>query len=38
MGVISKLIPLLAKRKAKTIAEILNNPISLTEGKLMSIL
>ncbi len=38
MGMISKLIPLLAKRKAKTIAEILNNPISLTEGKLMSIL
>ncbi len=38
MGVISKLIPLLAKRKAKTIAEILNNPIELTETKLMSIL
>ncbi len=38
MGMISKLIPLLAKRKAKTIAEILNNPISLTEGKLMSII
>lgn len=38
MGVISKLIPLLAKRKAKTIAEILYNPISLTEDKFMSIL
>ncbi|MFW9980871.1 MAG: GH3 auxin-responsive promoter family protein [Candidatus Thorarchaeota archaeon] len=38
MGVISKLIPLLAKRKAKTIAEILNNPIELTEAKLKSIL
>lgn len=38
MGVISKLIPLLARRKAKTIAEILNNPIELTEAKLMSIL
>ncbi|MFX1580018.1 MAG: GH3 auxin-responsive promoter family protein [Promethearchaeota archaeon] len=38
MGVISKLIPLLAKRKAKTIAEVLNNPISLTEDKLMSII
>ncbi len=38
MGMISKLIPLLAKRKAKTISEILNNPIYLTEGKLMSIL
>ena len=38
MGMISKLIPLLAKRKAKAISEILNNPICLTEGKLMSIL
>ncbi|MHA2026925.1 MAG: GH3 family domain-containing protein [Candidatus Thorarchaeota archaeon] len=38
MGVISKLIPLLAKRKAKTIEEILNNPIGLTDTKLMSIL
>ncbi len=38
MGVISKLIPLLAKRKAKTIAEILNNPIELTRTKLMLIL
>jgi len=38
MGVISKLIPVLAKRKAKTIAEILSNPIGLTDAKLMSIL
>ncbi|MFX1482627.1 MAG: GH3 auxin-responsive promoter family protein [Promethearchaeota archaeon] len=38
MGVISKLIPVLAKRKAKTIAEILNNPIELTEVKLKWIL
>ncbi|MFW9798699.1 MAG: GH3 auxin-responsive promoter family protein [Candidatus Thorarchaeota archaeon] len=38
MGVISKLIPVLAKRKAKTIGEILNNPLELTEKKLMSIL
>ena len=38
MGMISKLLPLMAKKKAKTIAEILNNPIGLTEGKLMSIL
>lgn len=38
MGVISKLIPLLAKRKTKQINEILNNPIELTDAKLMSIL
>ncbi|MHA3962837.1 MAG: GH3 family domain-containing protein [Candidatus Thorarchaeota archaeon SMTZ1-45] len=38
MGVISKLIPLLAKRKAKQIAEILNRPIEMTNAKLMSIL
>lgn len=38
MGVISRLIPLMAKRKAKLIEEILNNPISLTDAKLMSIL
>jgi len=38
MGVISKLIPLLAKRKAKQIAEILNNPIGLTDNKLVAIL
>lgn len=38
MGVISKLIPMMAKKKAKQIAEILNNPISLTDAKLMSIL
>ena len=38
MGLISKLAPKMAKRKAKTIAEILNNPIDLTERKLMDIL
>ena len=38
MGLISKLAPKMAKRKAKTIADILNNPIELTERKLMEIL
>ena len=38
MSIISRLIPLLAKRKAKLIEEIMNNPIELTETKLMSIL
>ncbi|MHA2379610.1 MAG: GH3 family domain-containing protein [Candidatus Thorarchaeota archaeon] len=38
MSIISRLIPLLAKRKARLIKEILNNPIGLTEAKLMSIL
>lgn len=38
MGVISRLIPLLAKRKAKVIEEILRNPIELTDAKLMSVL
>jgi len=38
MSIISRLIPLLAKRKARLIDEILNNPIELTETKLMSIL
>ncbi|MHA2222794.1 MAG: GH3 family domain-containing protein, partial [Candidatus Thorarchaeota archaeon] len=38
MSIISRLIPLLAKRKAKLIEEIMNHPIELTETKLMSIL
>ena len=33
-----KLVPILAKRKAKEIENILNNPIGLTESKLKSIL
>ncbi|MGY5879069.1 MAG: GH3 auxin-responsive promoter family protein [Candidatus Thorarchaeota archaeon] len=38
MGLISKVYPKIAKRAAKEIDDILNNPISLTEAKLMSIL
>lgn len=38
MAIMSKLVPILAKRKAKVIENILNNPISLTETKLKSIL
>ncbi len=38
MGLLSRLVPLIAKKQAKLIEEILNNPISLTESKLMSIL
>jgi len=38
MSIMSKLVPLMARRKAKEIANILNNPIRLTEQKLKSIL
>ncbi len=38
MSIMSKLVPVLAKRKAKVIANILNDPISLTDNKLESIL
>ncbi|MFW9795127.1 MAG: GH3 auxin-responsive promoter family protein [Candidatus Thorarchaeota archaeon] len=38
MGLISRLVPLMAKKQAKVIEEILNNPISMTESKLMSII
>jgi hypothetical protein len=38
MSIISRLVPLLAKRKARLIQEIMNNPIELTEAKLQSIL
>ncbi|MHA2200120.1 MAG: GH3 family domain-containing protein [Candidatus Thorarchaeota archaeon] len=38
MGLLSRLLPLMVKRQAKVIEEILNNPIELTEAKLMSIL
>ncbi len=38
MAIMSKLVPIMAKRKAKEIENILNNPISLTEAKLKSIL
>jgi hypothetical protein len=38
MAIMSKLVPLMASRKAKEIENILNNPISLTEAKLKSIL
>ncbi|MFW9843931.1 MAG: GH3 auxin-responsive promoter family protein [Candidatus Thorarchaeota archaeon] len=38
MSIMSKLVPLMARRKAKEIADILNNPISLTERKLELIL
>ncbi|MFW9980872.1 MAG: GH3 auxin-responsive promoter family protein, partial [Candidatus Thorarchaeota archaeon] len=38
MGLISRLVPLMAKKQAKVIEEILNDPISLTESKLMSII
>lgn len=38
MSIMSKLVPIMAKRKAKVIAEILNNPIGLTELKLKQIL
>jgi len=38
MAIMSKLVPIMAKRKAKVIAEILNNPISLTELKLKQVL
>ena len=38
MSIISRLVPLLAKRKARLIQEIMDNPIELTEAKLHSIL
>jgi hypothetical protein len=38
MGLISRLVPLMAKRKAKLIESILTNPIELAETKLLSIL
>lgn len=38
MSIMSKLVPILAKRKAKVIANIMENPIRLTESKLKSIL
>jgi hypothetical protein len=38
MGIMSRLVPIMAKRKAREIERILNNPISLTEAKLRSIL
>ena len=38
MSIMSKLVPILAKRKAKVIANILNDPISLTDNKLNSII
>jgi len=38
MSIMSKLVPILAKRKAKVIANILNDPIGLTDTKLESIL
>ncbi|RDE12440.1 MAG: hypothetical protein C4K48_09920 [Candidatus Thorarchaeota archaeon] len=38
MSIMSRLVPILAKRKAKEIENILNNPIDLTESKLKSIL
>ncbi|TFG34585.1 hypothetical protein EU527_02455 [Candidatus Thorarchaeota archaeon] len=38
MAIMSKLVPIIAKRKAKEIEYILNNPIELTEAKLKSIL
>jgi hypothetical protein len=38
MGIMSRLVVFMAKRKAKEIEHILNNPISLTEAKLRSIL
>ena len=38
MSIMSKLVPILAKRKAKVVAKILNDPIGLTETKLESIL
>ena len=38
MGMLSRVYPKIAKRKAKEIENILNNPISLTNSKLMSIL
>ena len=38
MAIMSKIVPLMAKRKVKEIEHILNNPIDLTEAKLKSIL
>jgi len=38
MAIMSKIVPIMAKRKAKEIEYILNNPIDLTETKLKSIL
>lgn len=38
MAIMSKLVPIMAKRKAKEIEYILNHPIDLTEAKLKSIL
>lgn len=38
MSIMSKLVPILARRKAKEIEDILNNPIRLTEAKLKSII
>lgn len=38
MAIMSKLVPIMAKRKAKEIEHILNNPIDLTEVKLKAIL
>ncbi len=38
MGMLSKIYPLIVKKTAKEIEEIFNNPISMSEAKLMSIL
>ncbi len=38
MSIMSKLVPIMAKRKAKVVANILNDPIGLTDNKLKSIL
>jgi len=38
MGVLRRIYPKIAKKKAKVIENILNNPIELTDSKLMSIL
>ncbi len=38
MSIISKLVPILAKRKAKVIENILSDPIGLTDNKLNSII
>jgi hypothetical protein len=38
MAIMSRLVPIMAKRKGKEIEHILNNPIELTEVKLKSIL
>jgi hypothetical protein len=38
MAIMSRVVPIIAKRKAKEIEYILNNPICLTEAKLKSIL